>query len=102
MRMALGIVGFNVDTVKEQHQRARKDYPCDSCRFIVEYKWSDLNFTLGEWAAITKAKRDGCAIKSGDRYVKQISMAGGFKTVLRAIHSIHAICIKYRLYALEG
>ena len=82
--------------IETRYQIAKKDYVCDACPWLFETELT--GFTIAEYRAMVRAKRNGYMIKKGERYLRQVSVCGGDFMVFKAIPEISKICLKYDIY----
>ena len=82
--------------VETRYQKAKKDYICNACEWLFETELID--FTIAEYRAMVRAKRNGYMIKKGERYLRQVNVCGGDFMVFKAIPEIDEICQKYDIY----
>jgi hypothetical protein len=83
-------------TIETRFQKAKKDYVCNACEWLFE---SELTgFSIAEYRAMVKARRNRYMIKKGQEYLRQANVCGGDFMVFRAIPEIHDICLKYDMY----
>lgn len=90
--------------ISEKLVRARKDYYCDACHFLLGGEndlrklFNDYSFTFAEKRALVNARENRFKIKKGDLYVKQCVSLDNSLFTFRAILEIHQINIKYDTY----
>jgi len=86
--------------IESRFQKAKKDYICDACDSLCDYLFESeiTGFTIAEYRAIVRAKRNRFMIKKGQEYLRQANVCGGDFMVFRAIPEIHDICLKYDIY----
>ena len=90
-----------ITIIHESTQKARKDYYCNACEFLLEGdNVCELGLTFSEYRSIVKAKQNGYKILKGEIYLRQYNSDETSKDtwVYRAIPEIHKICLKYDLY----
>lgn len=78
--------------------KARKDYPCEACQWLLNDCWQEADYTPEEWQQMEQAKADGYKILSGQKYIKVSGKWEGEFAVFRARPEIDAICQKYDIY----
>ena len=84
--------------LKQTIHKARKDYSCDVCHYILNLDgFSELPLTEEELLAVEKARNNNLKILKGDKYIYQVHTFEQF-SVLKMIPEIFDICIKYKLY----
>jgi hypothetical protein len=67
--------------------------------WIRECGLEDGDWSADEAAAIANAQRDDWMIRKGTRYVYQTGLHDGEMVTFRARVDLHAICLRYNLYA---
>lgn len=90
--------------LNESRPVAKKAYHCNACEFLHNVlNDSAFIFTIGEYRAIVKAKRNGWKITAQQRYLKQVQVDPTARQifVFRAIPEIDDLCWKYDLYPEE-
>lgn len=87
------------DFCTESKQVARKDYQCDAMDWICNIGYGENEYDPEDWAAIEKARSEGCKILKGQIYVKVSGKWDGEMSVFRARPEINDICRKYEIYS---
>ncbi len=87
-------------------KKARKDYPCDACWFLLE-TYGKLQIFINEFSwrltpkelyVLRKAEISNYKILKGEPYYKQAAIYDGDFQEFKAIPEIHEICQKYGIY----
>jgi len=88
-----------IEVLSESTPKARKDYDCMACEFILNNGIDGMGFTRPELRIISKARKSGYKILKGDVYMCQNNKFDGELYTFKAIPEIAAICFKYDLFA---
>lgn len=85
--------------LREETPVARKDYRCDAVEYVREMLDQEI-FTISDLREIVKARRQGWAIKAGQKYYKQGQVDETARQILifRAIPAMNDLCLKYDLF----
>ncbi len=76
--------------------KAKKDYRCDACEWLINV---GTDFLSDEECAIYEsAKAEGFKIRTGSQYIKCEGMWDGEFSVFRARPDINEICVRHQVY----
>ena len=85
-------------TLSESTPKARKDYDCDACTWLINSDIDGQGFTRPELRSISAARKNKWRIAKGQKYLRQNNVFDGAIRTFKAIPEIDAICHKYDLY----
>ena len=89
-----------IEVLSESTPKARKDYDCMACEFILNNGVQGMGFTRPELRTISKARANSYKILKGEVYMCQNNKFDGRLYTFKAIPAIAEICFKYDLFAV--
>jgi len=86
-------------------QKANKEYDCMACEFLyasgdLKEIVSESGMSFAEKRTILIAQSENWKVLKGSAYVRHQCSQEGLKYTFIARPEIHAICVKYDLYAM--
>ena len=89
-----------IEVLSESTPKANKDHDCDACVWVLNQGIDGMGFTRPELRALSAARKNKWKIVKGQRYIRQNNKLDDNLYTFKCLPAIHAICLKYDLYAV--